>query len=55
VRIRERVIVGAAFGRMSGEPGRVPSARINEYDNIKVDSMLVTLCQEPIRDESVRT
>ena len=49
-------IVGAAFGgRMSDEPRRVTSVRINTCDNTREDGILVTLCQGPIRDESVRT
>ena len=46
---------GVAFGGGKSEaPRRVPSIRIIILDNTNYDSILVTFCQGPIRDESVR-
>jgi hypothetical protein len=44
--------VEAAFGgRATEEPGRAASVRINDCDNTKQGSMLVTVCQGLIEDE----
>jgi hypothetical protein len=48
--------VEAAFGsRALGEPGGGASVRINVSDNTKQGSMLVIVCQVPIRDDDLLT